>query len=117
MLFDSAFTQTNNSDNYYVFGLTFNSYRIENSVVNRIKFQGKEHIDDLNLGWDSFKWRNHQPDIGRFFNVDPLSEKYLYNSPYSASCGTFIVIHPLVSQGSYLTERFKQSSIEYILRR
>src|SRR5690606_26472952 len=34
-------------------------------------------------GWDSFKWRNHQPDIGRFFNVDPLAEGFYYNSPYA----------------------------------
>lgn len=73
------------SDDYYPFGLTFNSYKRENSVENKIKFQGQEHIDDLNLGWVSFKWRNHQPDIGRFFNVDPLSEKYVYNSTYAFS--------------------------------
>lgn len=74
-----------NCDNYYPFGLTFNSYSRENSTPNKFKFQGQEHIDDLGLGWDSFKWRNHQPDIGRFFNVDPLAEKYLYNSPYAFS--------------------------------
>ena len=39
----------------------------------------------LGINWDSFKWRNHQPDIGRFFNVDPLAEKYYYNSPYAFS--------------------------------
>jgi hypothetical protein len=33
----------------------------------------------------SFKWRNHQPDIGRFFNIDPLADKYVYNSPYAFS--------------------------------
>jgi RHS repeat-associated protein len=71
--------------NYYPFGLTYNSYSRENTVSNDIKFQGQEHIDDLNLGWDSFKWRNHQPDIGRFFNVDPLADKYLHNSPYAFS--------------------------------
>jgi hypothetical protein len=37
------------------------------------------------LGWYSFKWRNHDPAIGRFFNVDPLSEKFYYNSPYAFS--------------------------------
>jgi RHS repeat-associated protein len=72
-------------DDYYPFGLTFNSYQRENSVKQRYKFQGQEHIDDLDLGWDSFKWRNHQPDIGRFFNIDPLAEKYYYNSPYAFS--------------------------------
>jgi RHS repeat-associated protein len=53
--------------------------------LNKFKFQGQEHVDDLGLNWDSFKWRNHQPDIGRFFNVDPLAEKYVYNSPYAFS--------------------------------
>jgi RHS repeat-associated protein len=72
-------------DDYYPFGLAFNSYSRENSVPNRWKFQGQEHVDDLGLGWDSFKWRNHQPEIGRFFNIDPLASKYVYNSPYAFS--------------------------------
>src|SRR5690606_17656385 len=66
-------------------GLTFNSYQRENSVEQRWRFQGQEHIDDLGLNWDSFKWRNHQPDIGRFFNIDPLAEKFVYNSSYAFS--------------------------------
>src|ERR1051325_4208062 len=73
------------SQSYYPFGLTFDSYSRENSVANQYKFQGQEHQDELDLGWDSFKWRNHQPDIGRFFNVDPLATKYVYNSPYAFS--------------------------------
>src|SRR5690606_18832411 len=72
-------------DDYYPFGLTFNSYKREHGVMNKIKFQGQEEIDDLNLGWVSFKWRNHMPEIGRFFNIDPLSEKYVYNSPFAFS--------------------------------
>lgn len=39
----------------------------------------------MGLNWDSFKWRNHQSEIGRFFNIDPLTEKYYYNSPYAFS--------------------------------
>ncbi len=74
------------SQDFYPFGLSFNKFSRENALPNRLKlFQGQEHVDDLGLNWDSFKWRNHQPDIGRFFNVDPLSEKYYYNSPYAFS--------------------------------
>jgi RHS repeat-associated protein len=73
------------TDDYYPFGLTFNSFQRENSTINRWKFQGQEHVDELGLGWDSFKWRNHQPEIGRFFNIDPLADKYVYNSPYAFS--------------------------------
>jgi len=72
------------SEEYYPFGLTFSNYRRENSVPNTLKlFQDQEHIDDLGLNWDAFKWRNYQPDIGRFFNVDPLAEKYVHNSTYA----------------------------------
>ncbi|MEJ1237449.1 DUF6443 domain-containing protein [Chryseolinea sp. T2] len=73
------------TNEYYPFGLTFNSYQRESSVENRFKFQGQEHVDDLNLGWESFEWRNHQPEIGRFFNVDPLAEEFYYNSSYAFS--------------------------------
>src|SRR5690606_42110304 len=71
------------ADDYYPFGMTFNGYRREDSMANKWKFQGQEHIEDLGLNWVSFKWRNHQPDIGRFFNVDPLAEKYPDISPYA----------------------------------
>ncbi|MBI1767137.1 MAG: hypothetical protein HYR67_02040 [Bacteroidetes bacterium] len=71
-------------EDFYPFGLTFNSYQRENSMPNKLKlFQGQEHVDDLGLNWDSFKWRNHMPDIGRFFNIDPLTDKYVYNSTYA----------------------------------
>jgi RHS repeat-associated protein len=83
--FSVAPTPVVSVNDYYPFGLTFNSYARENSLENRWKFQGQEHVDDLGLNWDSFKWRNHQPDIGRFFDVDPLAEKYYYNSPYAFS--------------------------------
>lgn len=46
-------------------------------------FQDQEKITTFDLGWSPFKWRNHVPEIGRFFNVDPLSEKYVYNSVYA----------------------------------
>jgi RHS repeat-associated protein len=70
-------------DDYYPFGLAFNSYK--SGLENKYKFQGQEHVDDLDLNWDSFKWRNHQPDLGRFFNVDPLAEEFPYNSVYAFS--------------------------------
>lgn len=41
--------------------------------------------DDFDLNWYAFKWRNHDPAIGRFFNVDPLAMDYVYNSPYAFS--------------------------------
>lgn len=49
------------------------------------KFQGQKIDDDLGLNWIQFKWRNHDPQIGRFIEIDPLSDKYVHNSTYAFS--------------------------------
>jgi RHS repeat-associated protein len=81
-----------NCDDYYPFGLTFNSSERSGFTSNKFLFQSQELQDDLDLGWYSFKWRNHQPDIGRFFNVDPLAEEYHWWSPYAFS-GNMVTAH------------------------
>ena len=55
------------------------------SANYKYKYQGQERQEELGLNWDSFKWRNYDPAIGRFFNVDPLSEKYTHQSHYNFS--------------------------------
>jgi RHS repeat-associated protein len=72
------------SDDYYPGGLTFNSYQRSYSKKNKMNtFQDQEY--DEETGWIQFKWRNHIPELGRFFNVDPLAESFYYNSPYAFS--------------------------------
>jgi RHS repeat-associated protein len=43
---------------------------------------GQERQEDLGLNWDSFRYRNYDVAIGRFFGVDPISEKYYYLTNY-----------------------------------
>ncbi|HFK5546733.1 TPA: RHS repeat domain-containing protein, partial [Elizabethkingia anophelis] len=69
-------------NNYYPFGLKhqgYNSTSLANSAY-QYKYQGQELQEN---GWYNFKWRNYIPELGRFFNVDPLASKYSYNSPYA----------------------------------
>lgn len=62
------------------------SSKAANITPNKEKtFQGQRFDDDLGLNWVQFKWRNHDPQIGRFIEIDPLSEKYVYNSTYAFS--------------------------------
>jgi len=69
-------------NNYYPFGLKHKGYN--NLAGNSAyKYQGQELQTET--GWYSFKWRNYMPDVGRFFNIDPLSEKYAYQSHYNFS--------------------------------
>jgi len=99
-------------NSYYPFGLTFNSYKRVTAKENKYNtFQDQEKITDLDLNWIQFKWRNHDPAIGRFFNVDPLAEEYNYWTPYAFS-GNMVTAHRelegLEPQGSIFAEEFKQ---------
>jgi RHS repeat-associated protein len=62
------------------------SSKAAGGIQNKEKtFQGQRFDDDLGLNWLQFKWRNHDPQIGRFWQIDPLSDKYVYNSTFAFS--------------------------------
>jgi RHS repeat-associated protein len=71
------------SDDYYPFGLTFNSYKRENSLDQLLLYNNKEKQDEIGLDWLDYGARMYTPELGRWGVIDPLSEKYLQNSPYS----------------------------------
>lgn len=70
-------------NDYYPFGMNHlksgNSFFGAGSYKN-YKYQGQELQE---IGFYTFKWRQYMSDVGRFFNIDPLSTKYPYNSPYA----------------------------------
>jgi len=70
-------------DDYYPFGLTFNSYQRPTSKVNKYLYGGKELQTDLDLGWVDFGARMYDASIGRWNHIDPLSGMYLRWSPYN----------------------------------
>jgi RHS repeat-associated protein len=75
---------------YYPFGLiqkgiSSNALGFGGPKNKEKTFQGQKFDDELDLDWVQFKWRNHDPQIGRFIEIDPLSDKYVYNSTYAFS--------------------------------
>ncbi|NER12755.1 hypothetical protein GWK08_04835 [Leptobacterium flavescens] len=72
-------------NNYYPFGLKHKGY---NSAVigrnHKYEYQGKENQEELGLEWQDFGWRNHDPALGRWMNLDPLAEKFIEYSPYNS---------------------------------
>ena len=70
------------SQDYYPFGLTFNSHQRENSVANLYQYNGKEKQGELDLGWLDYGARMYMADIGRWAVIDPLSELMAVQSPY-----------------------------------
>ncbi|MDO5614812.1 MAG: DUF6443 domain-containing protein [Cruoricaptor ignavus] len=71
-------------NNYYPFGLKHQGHNNAVSTNNfyNYKYQSQELQE---TGFYSFKWRNYMPDVGRFFNVDPLAEEFPYNGVYNFS--------------------------------
>jgi RHS repeat-associated protein len=72
-----------NCDNYYPFGLTFNSYSRENSTENKYLYnQGTgektfktERVYDLGLNVDQSKYRTYDYLTGRWWQVDPKADQ------------------------------------------
>jgi RHS repeat-associated protein len=71
------------SDDYYPFGLSFNSYRRENALSNQYQFNGKEKQDELDLGWLDYGARMYMSDIGRWSVSDPMADARSSLSPYN----------------------------------
>lgn len=73
---------------YYPFGLKHKGYNNVvssngNSVAQRFGFTGKEHQDELGLGWIDITARNYDAALGRWMNLDPLAEQMRRHSPYN----------------------------------
>lgn len=74
-------------NNYYPFGLEHKGYNKDNITSTNIalkrKFGGKEYQDELGLDSYDFGARNYQPELGRWFNIDPYAEMMRNQSPYN----------------------------------
>lgn len=50
---------------------------------NSYQYNGKEHENDLHLGWIDYGARWYDPTVGRWWSVDPLADSYSAWSPYN----------------------------------
>ncbi len=75
-------------DSYYPFGMTMNGLSFVDSKLtadeteNKFLYNGKEFQDDHGLEWHDYGARFYDAQIARFHTVDPLAEKYNFQSPY-----------------------------------
>lgn len=78
-------------DDYYAFGLTFNSFQRDNTLVQQFKYNGNELQNELGIQWTDYGFRMYNSDIGRWFVIDPLTEKHKALSPY-----TYVLNNPIL---------------------
>lgn len=70
-------------DDYYPFGLTFNSYTRDNTIPQNYRYNGKELQDEFGLRWLDYGARMYQPELAKWTAIDPMSHKYRRWSPYN----------------------------------
>ncbi len=73
--------------NFFPFGMLLPN-RHDNTPEYRYGFQGQEKDDEIKGHPGSsinYKYRMHDPRVGRFFATDPLERGYPYYSPYQFS--------------------------------
>jgi RHS repeat-associated protein len=75
---------------YYPFGLTMSGISSKALAFGEPKnkeqtFQEQRFDDELGINYIQFKYRSHDPQIGRFIQIDPLSHDYRHNSTYAFS--------------------------------
>jgi RHS repeat-associated protein len=75
-----------NISDYSPFGVQLSERTISGDGY-RFGFQGQEGDNEIKGSGNSinYKYRMHDPRIGRFFAVDPLTASYPHNSPYAFS--------------------------------
>ncbi len=80
-----ATSEIKREQNYYPFGLEHQGYNstIRGAKNNHITYQGQEFTEDLGLNTHEWRYRVSDPTTGRFWQIDPLAEDYMYNSTYA----------------------------------
>lgn len=74
--------------NYYPLGLKQAGYNNVttsdgNYIAQKFGYNGKEFEDALGLNWNDYGARNYDASLGRWMNIDPLSEQMVQQSPYN----------------------------------
>ena|SRR5690554_248789 len=79
----------------------------------RYGFQGQEMDDEVKGKGNSvnYKFRMHDPRVGRFFAVDPLAYKFPYYSSYQFSSNSVIMAIELEGLESSIRVNFPEGSI------
>jgi RHS repeat-associated protein len=81
-------------NHYYAYGLkiaAISSKKLpdtyEGVIKNNYLYNDKELFDDGDLNWYDYGFRNYDPQIGRFPQIDPLTDYFPFLTPYQyASC-------------------------------
>lgn len=82
---DVLIADVQSAQDYYPFGSIMPGRNYYGADGYRYGFQGQEQDNEIKGNGNSiaFEYRIHDPRLGRFLSIDPLSKDYPHNSPYA----------------------------------
>jgi RHS repeat-associated protein len=69
-------------NHYYPFGMNLVGIEKEGTPNHRFQFMGKEKESSFGLNWTETDWRGYEGQLGRFWQVDKMADKYWDFTPY-----------------------------------
>jgi RHS repeat-associated protein len=69
-------------NHYDPWGLNLAGIEKAGKPDDKFQYNGKEKIEDFDLSWIDYGWRNYDPQLGRWHGVDMLADSSYSFSPY-----------------------------------
>ncbi len=69
-------------NHYDLWGVALTGIEKTGNPDHKYKFNLQEHIEDLDLGWYTYKYREYDPTYCRFTRIDPITENYYELTSY-----------------------------------
>ena len=92
---DTGSAEVLDRNDYYPFGMNMQGYSSafdSAGGVYNYKYNGKELQE---TGFYDYGWRQYMPDLGRWFGMDKLSEKFHMGSPYSYAMNNPVMFYDI----------------------
>jgi RHS repeat-associated protein len=86
-------------DNYFPFGMKMSQLSTSITTTNDYLYNGKQLQTSFGLNWYDYGARFYDPALERFTSVDPMAEKYSFQSPYCYAANNPIMYVDVNGQG------------------
>ena len=92
---DTGSAEVLDRNDYYAFGMNMQGYSSSFDSAGGVYNQKYNNKELQETGFYDYGWRQYMPDLGRWFGMDQLSEKFNSHSPYSYAVNNPVMFYDI----------------------